>query len=362
TRCNALLPLCGPATLDNAYAEAAELLAHDVRALLLRLASGASFSDDCAGGGRHSNLRLLLPLLQLACLSLDDAPFAAAARLGVGGGGAGSRVALERTLTALLVAPTIGGAGSAGGPAEYAGFACVLSLLLLGKERWEECRLVLLRALLRRAGQPEAWDLLALSAPPGAQPSAVGAAGGGGGALAPPTATAFAMELLPLAAAGAASSRAFAGGGGGGGAPVVGAGAAGGEGADEGAGELLALCRTQLRYFWLVGRLHALLATDPAANGPPRPQLLGRLLRANLLPLLEQTEGLLAELDSSIGAASSLYAAFDALGVLPAVLLEAQSLPAPPAAAANPSAETLVARWTRQARAPADGAAAGGAS
>jgi hypothetical protein len=89
-RCNALLPLLGPATPAHAYAERAEaffvalagLGRHEggrfraaallVATLLERLAAGAAFPADAGGGSATSNAKLLLPLVQLGYHVLGD--------------------------------------------------------------------------------------------------------------------------------------------------------------------------------------------------------------------------------------------------------------------------------------------------
>jgi hypothetical protein len=69
-----------------------------------------------------------------------------------------------------------------------------------------------------------------------------------------------------------------------------------------------------------------------------------------------RSQGLLIDFDAETQQLSSLAEAYDALGLLAPILAEARALPAPPGAAAEPSAEALVARWTKHVRAE-DGAA-----
>ena len=90
TRCNNLLPVRGPQTPAHMYSEYTErywaniallgrhegsrfrMMSHDVRLLLQRLASGASFSVDSGGGSAHSNAKLLPFLLQMGYQCLGD--------------------------------------------------------------------------------------------------------------------------------------------------------------------------------------------------------------------------------------------------------------------------------------------------
>jgi hypothetical protein len=94
TRCNNLLPIRGPKTPAHMYSEYAErywgtlgqlgrhegsrfrIVVHDVRLLLLKLATGASFSTDSGGGSAHSNVKMLPFMVQLGYHSLGDAPSA----------------------------------------------------------------------------------------------------------------------------------------------------------------------------------------------------------------------------------------------------------------------------------------------
>eukprot|EP00286_Rhodomonas_abbreviata_P017083 CAMPEP_0181326100 /NCGR_PEP_ID=MMETSP1101-20121128/21300_1 /TAXON_ID=46948 /ORGANISM="Rhodomonas abbreviata, Strain Caron Lab Isolate" /LENGTH=217 /DNA_ID=CAMNT_0023434495 /DNA_START=44 /DNA_END=694 /DNA_ORIENTATION=- len=90
TKCNNLLPIRGPRSPAHMYSEYAErywatlsqlgrhegsrfrMVVHDVRLLLLRLASGASFALDSGGGSPLSNVKLLPYLVQMGYYCLGD--------------------------------------------------------------------------------------------------------------------------------------------------------------------------------------------------------------------------------------------------------------------------------------------------
>jgi len=93
-KCNNLLPLRGTATIstyDSAvqgYFERVDrdtkaqvtlgtfsffsFCAHDLRFLLLRVSFGENLSEDTNGGGLESNLKLVVPLVQMASFLLDS--------------------------------------------------------------------------------------------------------------------------------------------------------------------------------------------------------------------------------------------------------------------------------------------------
>jgi E3 ubiquitin-protein ligase UBR4 len=211
--CNCLVPLRGGAVTDTAYVAAVaalweaqtaapmsgagaaaagarrmcaalraadstgarlSLLASDLAALLRRFAWRLSFSDEARGGGRGSNARLALGLLQLGRY------YAEAAHAGERRQQADLLAAAEAAGRAALGGDRDGGGeGAAGGDraaalAAHAPHALALSLVLSSPEEWTRARGPML-ALAARHGL---WLSLRDGAgvPPGASPDAAGVA------------------------------------------------------------------------------------------------------------------------------------------------------------------------------------------
>eukprot|EP00960_Hanusia_phi_P031785 749481-Hanusia_phi.AAC.19 len=90
TKCNNILPIRGPSTPSHMFTEHAEkywatlaqlgrhegsrfrMVVHDIRLLLLRLATGASFASDSGGGSAMSNVKLVPFLMQMGFHCLGD--------------------------------------------------------------------------------------------------------------------------------------------------------------------------------------------------------------------------------------------------------------------------------------------------
>ncbi|KAL9674543.1 hypothetical protein QQ045_030815 [Rhodiola kirilowii] len=155
TLCNSLFPIRGPtvptthyirfvdhywdnlSALGRADGSRLRLLTYDIVLMLARFATGASFSQDCKGGGRESNSHFLPFMIQMACHLLDQ-------------GGPSQRRTMSRSLSAYISNTTPDSKLSASpfgtqqpsstGTEETVQFMMVDSLLSESYESWLEHR------------------------------------------------------------------------------------------------------------------------------------------------------------------------------------------------------------------------------
>ncbi|KAJ4456196.1 putative Auxin transport protein BIG [Paratrimastix pyriformis] len=158
--CNNLLPLAAECLPEENYRRSLEkfwqyqgrvgrveglrsrLLGHDLRMLLSRFAEGRSFSADCHGGGRETNLRLIPFLISTLIETLD-------ARDGR------ERRQLEKAMTKFITMPDeifarqLASPASAAQQSDSVFYFGALSLALMSREEWRRHRLIFAkRALL----------------------------------------------------------------------------------------------------------------------------------------------------------------------------------------------------------------------
>lgn len=151
TLCNNLFPLRGPSVpvpqyvrhmdlywdnlnaLGRADGSRLRLLTYDIVLMLARFATGASFSQDCKGGGKESNSRFLPFMIQMACHLIDHAS-------------SSQRRTMAKSVSSYLTSPTSDSKSSSPisqlsvGTEETVQFMMVSSLLSESYESWLQHR------------------------------------------------------------------------------------------------------------------------------------------------------------------------------------------------------------------------------
>jgi len=170
--CTNIFPILGPETDMEEYGDGTErywrdapvsphssgpriqLLAHDLRLLLVRLVLGESFSEESRGGGKESNMRMVPFFVQMGSLMLDGIPGTSTSE--------SSRERFEEQLSTFLAdesadgttisvrkesgdrSPSTLDAHRAEGPDYF----LILSLYLMSPDEWKNSRFLFFKRLL----------------------------------------------------------------------------------------------------------------------------------------------------------------------------------------------------------------------